>query len=79
VHDHQSPSTFPERFSCRSVVLPAIISIANPTSGFLVYVPDSQLSQPEMSVADAIKSIISLDSLSAEYSAGRSIPVTPQL
>jgi uncharacterized membrane protein len=42
----------------------------NPTSGFLVYVPDNQLIRLEMSVADAIKSIISLGSVSPEYSAG---------
>jgi uncharacterized membrane protein len=46
----------------------------NPTSGFLVYVPDSQLIRLQMSVADAIKSIISLGSVSPEYS--RAVPIS---
>ena len=41
----------------------------NPTSGFLVYVPEEQLIRLEMSVADAIKSIISLGSVAPEYTA----------
>lgn len=43
----------------------------NPTSGFLVYVSEDQLIRLEMSVADAIKNIVSLGSLSPEYSAVR--------
>jgi uncharacterized membrane protein len=39
----------------------------NPTSGFLVYVPDNQLVRLDMSVADAIKSIITLGSVAPEY------------
>ena len=46
----------------------------NPTSGFLVYVPDNQLIRLQMSVADAIKSIISLGSVAPEYSSGVPIP-----
>ena len=39
----------------------------NPTSGFLIYVPEEQLIRLDMSVADAIKSIISLGSVAPEY------------
>jgi len=41
----------------------------NPTTGFLVYVPENQLIRLQMSVADAIKSIISLGSVAPEYPA----------
>ena len=47
----------------------------NPTSGFLVYVPDNQLIRLDMSVADAIKSIVSLGSLAPEYAAEMSKPL----
>ena len=50
----------------------------NPTTGFLVYVPEDQLVRLDMSVADAIKSIISLGSVAPEYSARiESIPSAP--
>ncbi len=39
----------------------------NPTSGFLILVPETQLIKLEMSVADAIKYIVSLGSISQEY------------
>lgn len=39
----------------------------NPTTGFLIYVPETQLVRLDMTVADAIKSIISLGSVSPEY------------
>ena len=39
----------------------------NPTSGFLVLVPESQVTKLEMSVADGIKFIISLGAISPEY------------
>ncbi|MFZ0825936.1 MAG: DUF502 domain-containing protein [Verrucomicrobiia bacterium] len=39
----------------------------NPTSGFLILVPETQIIKLEMSVADAIKYIISLGSISQEY------------
>jgi uncharacterized membrane protein len=48
----------------------------NPTSGFLVYVAENQLIRLQMSVADAIKSIISLGSVSPEYSGGLPIPAS---
>lgn len=39
----------------------------NPTSGFLVFVPEHQLIRLKMSVPDAIKSIISLGAVAPEY------------
>lgn len=39
----------------------------NPTSGFLVLVPEAEVTKLEMSVADGIKFIISLGSISPEY------------
>ena len=39
----------------------------NPTSGFLMFVPETQVIKLEMSVADAIKYIVSLGSISQEY------------
>jgi uncharacterized membrane protein len=39
----------------------------NPTSGFLVLVPESEVTKLDMSVADGIKFIISLGSISPEY------------
>jgi uncharacterized membrane protein len=46
----------------------------NPTSGFLILVPETQLIKLEMSVADAIKYIVSLGSISQEYT-----PPNPKL
>jgi uncharacterized membrane protein len=39
----------------------------NPTSGFLMFVPETQVVKLEMSVADAIKYIVSLGSISQAY------------
>ncbi|MDB6109663.1 MAG: hypothetical protein JWR69_1413 [Pedosphaera sp.] len=39
----------------------------NPTSGFLVLVPEAEVTKLEMSVADGVKFIISLGSISPEY------------
>jgi uncharacterized membrane protein len=39
----------------------------NPTSGFLILVPETQVIKLEMSVADAIKYIVSLGSISHGY------------
>jgi len=41
----------------------------NPTSGWLVLIPEKDVTKLEMSVADAIKFIISLGSVSPEYPA----------
>jgi len=39
----------------------------NPTAGFLLLVPEAKVTKLEMSVADAIKYVISLGSVSPEY------------
>jgi uncharacterized membrane protein len=39
----------------------------NPTTGFLVFVPESELVRLDMSVAEAIKTIISLGAVTPEY------------
>jgi uncharacterized membrane protein len=43
----------------------------NPTSGFLVLVPEDQLTRLDMPVADGIKFIISLGSISPDFSAAK--------
>jgi uncharacterized membrane protein len=40
----------------------------NPTSGFLILVPEEKVTKLDMSVADGIKYIVSLGSISPEYS-----------
>jgi uncharacterized membrane protein len=47
----------------------------NPTTGFLIFVPESELIRLDMSVADAIKSIISLGAVMPDYPGG-SLPST---
>jgi len=49
------------------VVCVFIPTTPNPTSGFLVLVPEQQVTKLEMSVADGIKYIISLGSIAPEY------------
>ena len=46
----------------------------NPTTGWLVMVPEADVTKLEMSVADAIKFIISLGSVSPEYPAPEGLP-----
>jgi len=46
----------------------------NPTTGFLIFVPESRFTRLEMSVADAIKSIISLGAVMPEYPAAPAGP-----
>jgi uncharacterized membrane protein len=52
----------------------------NPTTGFLIFVPEHELTRLDMSVADAIKSIISLGSVAPEYqnASGKDLPSSPQ-
>lgn len=50
----------------------------NPTSGWLVLVPDKDVTRLQMSVADAIKFIISLGSVSPEYAAPTELPPISQ-
>jgi uncharacterized membrane protein len=49
------------------VVCVFIPTTPNPTSGFLVLIPEEQVTKLEMSVADGIKYIISLGSVSPDY------------
>lgn len=46
----------------------------NPTSGFLVLVPENELTRLDMPVADGIKFIISLGSVSPEFAPARRAP-----
>jgi uncharacterized membrane protein len=39
----------------------------NPTSGFLILVPEEKVTKLDMSVADGIKYIVSLGSISPEH------------
>jgi uncharacterized membrane protein len=52
----------------------------NPTSGFLVLVPESEITKLDMSVADGIKFIISLGAISPDYTdhAGRHLTPSPR-
>lgn len=50
-----------------NVVSVFVPTTPNPTSGFLVLVPESDITKLEMSVADGIKFIISLGSISPEF------------
>lgn len=47
----------------------------NPTTGYLVFVPENLLTKLEMSVPDGIKCVVSLGSISPEYKA--IVPSTP--
>ena len=49
------------------VVCVFVPTTPNPTSGFLILVPEDQVTKLEMSVTDAIKYIVSLGSISQEY------------
>ncbi len=51
------------------VVCVFVPTTPNPTSGFLVLVPEDKVTKLDMSVADGIKYIISLGSISPEYQA----------
>ncbi len=55
------------------VVCVFIPTTPNPTSGFMVLVPEEQVTKLDMSVADGIKFIISLGSITPEH-----IPQAPQ-
>jgi uncharacterized membrane protein len=49
------------------VVCVFVPTTPNPTSGFLILVPENQVTKLEMSVTEAIKYIVSLGSISQEY------------
>jgi len=55
------------------VVCVFVPTTPNPTSGFLVAVPEDKVTKLEMSVADAIRYIISLGSVSPDF-AGQPVP-----
>jgi uncharacterized membrane protein len=53
----------------RKLVSVFVPTTPNPTSGFLILVPEEKLTKLDMSVTDAIKYIVSLGSISHEYPA----------
>jgi uncharacterized membrane protein len=53
--------------TAEKIVCVFVPTTPNPTSGFLVLVPESQITKLEMSVADGIKYIVSLGSIAPEY------------
>src|SRR5208283_1709600 len=53
----------------KSLVSVFVPTTPNPTSGFLILVPEEKLTKLDMSVTDAIKYIVSLGSISQEYPA----------
>ena len=63
-----------EKFVC--VFIP---TTPNPSSGFLVLMREEKVTRLEMSVADGIKYIISLGSISPEYLAGTRLCTAPAL
>lgn len=60
------------------VVCVFVPTTPNPTSGWLVLVPEKDITRLQMSVADAIKFIISLGSVSPEYTAPAELPPISQ-
>ena len=67
--DPEVQSKLPGKIVC--VFVPAT---PNPTSGFLLMVPEEKVTKLEMSVADGIKYIISLGSILPEYSRPAPLP-----
>ena len=63
--------------SKEKIVCVFVPTTPNPTSGFLLLVPENKVTRLEMSVADGIKYIISLGSISPEYQP--TLPVIPEL
>ncbi|MGP8217910.1 MAG: DUF502 domain-containing protein [Limisphaerales bacterium] len=51
----------------RNLISVFVPTTPNPTSGFLIMVPEEKLTKLDMSVTDAIKYIVSLGSISQEY------------
>jgi uncharacterized membrane protein len=60
------------------VVCVFVPTTPNPTSGFLVLVPENKVTRLEMSVADGIKYIISLGSVAPEYTQPAALPSLSQ-
>ena len=62
----------------QKVVCVFVPTTPNPTSGFLLIVPEEKVVKLDMSVADGIKYVISLGSIMPEYApSGRPKPVAP--
>jgi len=59
----------------QKVVCVFVPTTPNPTSGFLLIVPEAQVIKLDMSVADGIKYIISLGSILPEYRPGQLSPL----
>jgi uncharacterized membrane protein len=64
-----------QRKTHEKVVCVFVPTTPNPTSGFLVLVPEDKVTKLDMSVADGIKYIISLGSVSPEYLPPAASPV----
>jgi uncharacterized membrane protein len=60
------------------VVCVFVPTTPNPTSGWLVLVPEKDITRLEMSVADAIKFVISLGSVSPDYALSTELPPISQ-
>jgi uncharacterized membrane protein len=58
----------------QKVVCVFVPTTPNPTSGFLILVPEADVTKLDMSVADGIKYIISLGSIVPDYVPGRPLP-----
>ena len=61
-----------------NVVCVFVPTTPNPTTGFLVLVPQQEVVKLDMSVADAVKFIISLGAVAPEYARARPAPVAIQ-
>jgi uncharacterized membrane protein len=59
---HSAVFKVPEKIVC--VFIP---TTPNPTSGFMVLVPDENVTRLDMSVADGMKYIVSLGSIAPEF------------
>jgi len=62
--EQQHSATFKTREKIVCVFIP---TTPNPTSGFMVLVPEDQVKRLDMSVADGVKYIVSLGSISPEH------------
>ena len=62
----------PRLKSDKRMVCVFVPTTPNPTSGFMMLVPEDEITKLDMSVADGIKYIISLGSISPEVAAGAS-------
>ncbi len=58
----------------QKVVCVFVPTTPNPTSGFLILVPEADVTKLDMSVADGIKYIISLGSIVPDYLPGKPLP-----